>query len=113
MFGSVEATDAIARDLAEASEMIVVSVGYRLSPEVKFPVPVRVSEIQYVSGLLLSFGMFFSTAFSPTFSTDFVFDFVLFLFCFTLEVFSEPDPQARIVILHLVVEACSCGRCRR
>lgn len=44
MFGSVEATDAVAKDLAEASEMIVVSVGYRLSPEVKFPVPVRVSE---------------------------------------------------------------------
>lgn len=42
MFGSVESHDAISRDLAEASGMILVSVGYRLSPEVKFPVPVQV-----------------------------------------------------------------------
>lgn len=42
MFGNVEAHDQISMDLAEASEMIVVAVGYRLAPEFKFPVPVQV-----------------------------------------------------------------------
>ena len=42
MFGSLEAHDTISQDLATASGMIVVSVGYRLSPEVKFPVPIQV-----------------------------------------------------------------------
>ncbi|CAM9257882.1 unnamed protein product [Pylaiella littoralis] len=41
MFGTVDAHDAMSRDLAEASRMIVVSVGYRLTPEVKFPGPIK------------------------------------------------------------------------
>lgn len=44
MFGTVDAHDAMSRDLAEASRMIVVSVGYRLTPEVKFPGPIKVQQ---------------------------------------------------------------------
>ncbi|CAN0290503.1 unnamed protein product, partial [Ectocarpus fasciculatus] len=42
LYGTVDAHDIISRDLAEATRMIVVSVGYRLAPEVKFPGPVKV-----------------------------------------------------------------------
>ena len=42
MLGSVDSYDALARDLAEASRMIVVSVGYRKAPEVQFPGPIKV-----------------------------------------------------------------------
>lgn len=43
IFGSVDASNDVAVDIAEASGMIVVNVGYRLAPEVKFPVPLMVS----------------------------------------------------------------------
>lgn len=42
MLGSVDSYDALARDLAEASRMIVVAVGYRKAPEVQFPGPIKV-----------------------------------------------------------------------
>lgn len=42
MFGTVDAHDAMSRDFAEASRMIVVSVGYRLAPEFRFPEPLKV-----------------------------------------------------------------------
>lgn len=42
MLGSVDSYDAVARDLAEASRMIVVAVGYRKAPEVRFPGPINV-----------------------------------------------------------------------
>lgn len=52
MFGSIDAYDGVARDLADASDMIVVNVGYRLAPEVKFPVPIKVSDSALVSSLV-------------------------------------------------------------
>lgn len=47
MFGTVDAHDPISRDMAESSRMIVVSVGYRLAPEVHFPEPVKVRPVLY------------------------------------------------------------------
>lgn len=43
MFGSLDGTESIAKDLAASTGMIVVSVDYRLVPEVRFPVPIKVS----------------------------------------------------------------------
>eukprot|EP00904_Undaria_pinnatifida_P003049 jgi/Undpi1/12745/HiC_scaffold_6.g02413.m1 len=58
MFGSLEAHDTISQDLATASGMIVVSVGYRLSPEVKFPVPIQdcLAAVQWVKKNIWAFG---------------------------------------------------------
>ncbi|CAM9401485.1 unnamed protein product [Laminaria digitata] len=58
MFGSVESHETISRDLAEASGMILVSVGYRLSPEVKFPVPMQdcLAAVQWVKRNIWAFG---------------------------------------------------------
>ncbi|CAN0467514.1 unnamed protein product, partial [Ectocarpus sp. 12 AP-2014] len=58
LFGTVDAHDNISRDLAEATRMIVVSVGYRLAPEVKFPGPVKdgVSAIRWAKKNIWAFG---------------------------------------------------------
>ena len=39
--GGLEETDSIVREIAVRSECVVVSVGYRLAPETKFPYPVE------------------------------------------------------------------------
>ncbi|CAB1120654.1 unnamed protein product [Ectocarpus sp. CCAP 1310/34] len=58
LFGTVDAHDNISRDIAEATRMIVVSVGYRLAPEVKFPGPVKdgVSAIRWAKKNIWAFG---------------------------------------------------------
>lgn len=48
MFGSLESAEGISKDLAVETGMVVVSVGYRLSPEVKFPVPILVSNVLFL-----------------------------------------------------------------
>lgn len=42
IFGCPNAADVMSKDLAAETEMIVVSVLYRLAPEVKFPGPLKV-----------------------------------------------------------------------
>ncbi|CAM9428320.1 unnamed protein product [Scytosiphon promiscuus] len=48
----------MSRDMAEASRMIVVSVGYRLSPEVRFPEPLKdcLAAIRWVNENIWAFG---------------------------------------------------------
>ncbi len=41
VFGSIETADATCRLLAKAAECLVVSVGFRLAPEAKFPAPLE------------------------------------------------------------------------
>lgn len=43
MLGSLQSAESIAKDLAAKTGMICVSVAYRLAPEYKFPVPVKVN----------------------------------------------------------------------
>lgn len=42
IFGSVESSDVVCRDLAVSTDMVVVSVGHRRAPEYKFPTPLQV-----------------------------------------------------------------------